>query len=268
MPELPEVETVVRELSKQLTDKNILQIKILNPKLRYPIPNNLITFRGSIKSIKRQAKYIIISIDNDQNIVIHLGMTGKVLIINSHEYKQDKHDHLIINLDNNISIVYNDTRKFGLITTPELAPPSFYNSAPDPFAQNFSITKLKQKLSKSSSSIKSCIMNNDIITGVGNIYANEALFKANILPTRAANTLSNIEINRLIEQIIVTLKEAIQAGGSSIKDYRNSSGKLGYFQQQHFVYNKKNTPCKICQNKIEHIQQSGRSSFFCSKCQK
>lgn len=268
MPELPEVETVVRELSKQLTDKNILQIKILNPKLRYPIPNNLVTFCGNIKSIKRQAKYIIISLDTDQNIVIHLGMTGRVLIIKSHDYKQDKHDHLIINLDNNISIIYNDTRKFGFITTPELAPPSFSNSAPDPFDPYFSATKLQQKLSSSSSSIKSCIMNNNIITGVGNIYANEALFKARILPTKAANTLSIKKINKLIEQITTTLKDAITAGGSSIKDYRNSSGKLGYFQQQHFVYNRETQPCKICQTDIIRIQQSGRSSFFCSKCQK
>ena len=111
-------------------------------------------------------------------------------------------------------------------------------------------------------------MNNNIITGIGNIYANEALFKAHILPTRKANTLSNIEIDKLIKQITITLKEAIKYGGSSIKDYRNSSGKLGYFQQQLMVYNKSHYPCKTCKSKLTRIQQSGRSSFFCNKCQK
>ncbi len=268
MPELPEVETIVRELSKQLTGKKILQINILNPKLRYLIPENIVTFCKNIKSVKRQAKYIVITLDSGKDIIIHLGMTGKILITNSKEYTQNKHDHLIMHLDSQVSVVYNDTRKFGFITTPEFAPHSFNNSAPDPFDPHFSIAKLKQTLSKTTSSIKSCIMNNNIITGVGNIYANEALFQSGILPTRPANTLSEKELDMLIEQIVIKLQEAIKAGGSSIKDYRNISGKLGYFQQQLLVYNKAKKPCKMCKNTITRIQQSGRSSFFCIKCQK
>ena len=267
MPELPEVETITQELSKQLLNKTITKINILNPKLRYPIPQDILELTFTIRSVSRKAKYIIITLNENNAIIIHLGMTGKILIQDKN-YQSNKHDHVTIELDNKTTLVYNDTRKFGFIALKNSLPPSFYTDAPDPLALDFSTEKLKTKLRASKAPIKACIMNNKIITGVGNIYANEALFKAKILPICPANQLSNKKLDELIKQIIITLKAAIKAGGSSIKDYRNSSGNLGYFQQQLLVYNKEGKPCVICKNKIKRIIQSGRSSFFCSTCQK
>jgi formamidopyrimidine-DNA glycosylase len=268
MPELPEVETIVQELSKKIKGKKIINIKIINPKLRYPIPQQILDFTYNILSVTRTAKFIVISLDMDHQIIIHLGMTGKILINHQPSSVQHKHDHLLIQLNDNISITYNDTRKFGFITTPELAPKSFFNSASDPLEESFSPEKLKHILKHSRKPIKTCLMDNNIITGVGNIYASESLFKAKILPTRQALSLTTSEIDLLIKEIKNTLLEAIKAGGSSIKDYRNSSGNLGYFQQQLFVYNRANKPCKICSEPIQRLVISGRSTFFCSNCQK
>ena len=268
MPELPEVETIVRELSSKIQGKKIVQIKILNPKLRQPIPQYISNFTHKILSITRQAKFIVMTLDTNNKIIIHLGMTGKILIQKQQNSPLNKHDHFLIQLNDNSSIIYNDTRKFGLVTTPELAPQSFFNSAPDPFEVSFSLEQFKQSLYNSTRPIKTCLMNNNIITGVGNIYANEALFKAKILPTRAANTLRDSEIDLLIDKIKATLLDAIKAGGSSIKDYRNITDNPGYFQQQLLVYNRTNQPCKLCTTPIKRSVISGRSAFFCYNCQK
>jgi formamidopyrimidine-DNA glycosylase len=266
MPELPEVETIVQELSNKIKGKRIAQIKILNPKLRYPIPANISDFTYLISSVTRKAKFIVVTFDSNDKMIVHLGMTGKILITKNHVLH--KHDHLVITLEDGTYVVYNDTRKFGFITTLELAPPSFFASAPDPFEHSFSEEILTRNLQTLKSPIKTCLMNNNLITGVGNIYASEALFKAKILPTRAANTLTTLEITLLIKEIKSTLSESIKAGGSSIKDYRTSSGSMGYFQQQLFVYNRTNKPCKMCNHLIERVVLAGRSSFFCSDCQK
>ncbi len=268
MPELPEVETIVQELSNKIKGKKILNIKILNPKLRYPIPHQILAFTYNILSVTRTAKFIVISLDMDHKIIIHLGMTGKILIHHQSNSATHKHDHLLIQLNDNIYITYNDTRKFGFITTPEFAPKSFFYSAADPLEKSFSLEKFIQALKQSRKPIKSCLMDNNIITGVGNIYASESLFKAKILPRKQALSLTTSEIDLLVTEVKITLLEAIKAGGSSIKDYRNSSGNLGYFQQQLFVYNRANKACKICAEPIKRIVISGRSTFFCSTCQK
>ncbi len=258
MPELPEVETVVRELQRSLIGKSFTQIITLRDKIREPIPD-LSQFEGKkIDSVTRRAKYIVI---NDK-LVIHLGMSGKVIIDKPQERK--KHDHVVFELSSGEEMVFNDARRFGLVA---LNTPKFFSHlGPEPFAKEFNEKYLKTQLANRKIPVKVAIMDQELVVGVGNIYAAEALFRTGINPKTPASKVKNLPL--LITNIRAVLSEAIESGGSTLRDYVRSSGDLGYFQHSHAVYGRDKKPCIKCKTNIEKITQGGRSTFYCPKCQK
>ena len=270
MPELPEVETVVRSLRPYLQKKIIKKIEIYTPKLRQFIPCTLNEQIGHmIDEVTRSAKYIIISTSAPEEIIVHLGMTGNLLIKDQLSFQRTKHDHLAIYLDNGTVLIYHDPRKFGLITTTSHAPKSLDEAAIDAVSDDFTAFYLNQFLKIfPKTPIKLALMNNKIVSGIGNIYANESLFMAKILPTRQSSTLSQQELDLLVRKIKEVLFKAIDAGGSSIKDHKSASGESGYFQQQLLVYGRDRKPCKLCTTLLKRTIISGRSTFFCSQCQR
>lgn len=258
MPELPEVETVVRELKQSLIGKKFGEIITLRDNIREPIPDLSGLHGAMIKSVTRRAKYIVI---NDA-LVIHLGMSGQILIDRPKERK--KHDHVIFELSNGDEMVFNDARRFGLVTLykNEL----FSHLGPEPLSDEFTTAYLKKALSTRKGPIKVAIMDQELVVGVGNIYAAESLFRSGINPKTPANKVKNHA--ELVKNIRKVLEEAIESGGSTLRDYVRSSGELGYFQHSFAVYGREGKPCIKCKTPIEKITQGGRSTFFCPKCQK
>lgn len=274
MPELPEVETVKRGLTKTITGKQIQDIEINTDKLRYPLNNNAfsIIMSYSIKKIQRRGKHLIIYLAEDLQIIIHLGMSGVIRVKESNQYERVKHDHIILKLSDNLTLAYNDPRKFGYwlinTNTKPLEHKVLATHGVEPLTDDFNPNYLLNKLNKTSRKIKQTIMDNSIIVGVGNIYASEALFDSGILPTRASNTISKNEANRLVASIKKILEKAISEGGTTLKDYKNTEGKPGYFTQQLNVYGRTNQECYTCNTKIESLVIGQRNTFYCKKCQK
>jgi formamidopyrimidine-DNA glycosylase len=271
MPELPEVETVTTELRNHILGKRFTDVHINRYKLRITIPAFLseLVNNQKITKIQRQAKYILIYLDNEYVLVLHLGMSGKILI-NPKEPSR-KHDHVIFTLNNNHKIIFNDPRRFGLVTiihNLDLAHSKlFAKLGPEPLSSEFNSHYLLNAIKKRVMPIKTTIMNNQVVVGVGNIYACESLFRCGISPLRKANTLTVKEVEKLVVAIQQTLQDAITAGGSSLKDYVNTSGDAGYFQNNLRVYGKANQLCDVCNTIITNIRQSGRSTFYCYTCQ-
>ena len=271
MPELPEVETSVRGISSLIGEK-IQQIKIHILKLRWPIKENdfLNLEDRKIVSIYRRAKYIIFNCE-EKFLVLHLGMTGTLRIIptKSNEYK--KHDHVELIFKKN-KLIFNDPRRFGSIHVANNINEHFLikNLGVEPLDEVFNEDYLYTKIKKSNASIKSLIMNQKIVVGIGNIYANEILFLSKVKPFREVKSLTEFEIKKIVEYTKKVLKKAIKLGGSSIKDFSSSNGKKGSFQQHFNVYGKKGELCSVvtCKNKIIRSVISNRATFFCSKCQK
>lgn len=274
MPELPEVEIICRALEKETLGKNILKAKRLtNLKLRIPIYEKLddeITGK-KILQIARRAKYIQLHLEKDLTLIIHLGMSGK-LLLKSKDYIPKKHDHFMIELQDNRKIIYHDPRRFGLLTIENTAALEtnilFANLGIEPFSKDFSFSWFKNILKTRKQPIKSTIMDNKIIVGVGNIYAAESLFLSRIDPQKESKKLTDQEIYLLRENIIKVLKESIEKGGSSIKDYTSISGDVGNFQSSFNVYGRAKKDCFNCGGEIKQIKQAGRSSFYCPACQK
>jgi formamidopyrimidine-DNA glycosylase len=280
MPELPEVQTVCDGIKNFVVGARIIKAKIINKKLRIEIPKSIEKLAGAkIQQVRRKAKYIILELDNKKLLIIHLGMSGRLTvdqnIIGDYYHKKtnsQKHDHLKIILNNGFSLTYNDTRKFGLIdlidSNQESSYKYFKHLGCEPLSEKFTKQALEAICKSRTKNIKATIMDASLIVGVGNIYACEALFRAKILPERPAKTLSASELERLRKAIISTLEDAIKAGGSTIQDYANPNGEAGYFQHSFLVYDKENQECKICKNKIIRVKDSGRSTYYCTKCQK
>lgn len=272
MPELPEVETVVRGLNNIVLGEKIESVKILQPKLRVIIPDNLakLLVGSTIKSITRRAKYILIHLDNNYILVVHLGMSGK---FTAHKKMPPlkKHDHVIISLKRT-TLVYNDTRRFGLIIiikNQDISDHSLFRDLGfEPLKKSFTGRKLHELIHKKNSDIKSVLMNQNILVGVGNIYASESLFSAHISPLRKASKVSLKECGLLAGSIKYVLNQAIKSGGSTLRDYVSSSGDKGYFQHKFKVYGKGGATCPKCKSPIKKITQKGRSTYYCSKCQK
>ncbi|HLD76528.1 MAG TPA: bifunctional DNA-formamidopyrimidine glycosylase/DNA-(apurinic or apyrimidinic site) lyase [Rickettsiales bacterium] len=270
MPELPEVETIKIGLKKKITNKKIVEIFRSNKNLRIESELDLNAIEGKkIKNIKRRARYLIIEIEK-YSLIIHLGMSGR-LVFKTSLHNPEKHDHFICEFDDGSSLIFNDPRRFGfidLIFTKNLSRHKFLTKLGfEPFDKIFDKKYLAQQLKNKTTNIKTTMMDNAIVVGVGNIYINESLFAAKISPLRKANSLSTQEIAKLIVAIRYTLKNAIKSGGSSINDYVDTAGNVGNFQNNFKVYglNKKN--CLECNSVIEKIVQNGRSSFYCKKCQ-
>lgn len=275
MPELPEVETVCKGL-QNLINKKVNKVFRSDKNLRIQSSLDLKLIIGAkITKINRRARYIIIDFDNSQSMIVHLGMSGKVTM--GEKFDKLKHDHFACEFDDKSWLVFNDTRRFGfvdLLLTKDLKNHKMLNKlGPEPLSDEFNFAYLKDKLKKKSMNIKTAMMDNAIVVGVGNIYINESLFEAKISPLRAANKIKDSELQNLIAVIKKTIKKAIELGGSSISDYVDSKGDLGYFQNTLQVYGRyksknEHEKCFVCNDNINVIKQNGRSSFYCNSCQK
>lgn len=269
MPELPEVETTRTGIEPFLKGRRIHQIKVSNKNLRWPVPDAL-SLVGSllVLAVVRRAKYIILE-TSDGAIIIHLGMSGSMRVVN-HGAEAKKHDHVIFQLNDQKEIRFNDPRRFGCVLWSEdwRAHPLIKPLGPEPLSEDFTADYLYALAKRRSLAIKQLLMNSHIVVGVGNIYANEVLFLAGIDPRRAANKISLKRMALLVEQIKTVLSLAIAQGGTTLRDFVNSDGKPGYFQQQLFVYGRAGQPCKHCAEPLWEMKMNNRSTVFCSKCQK
>ena len=274
MPELPEVETTKKELKSLIINKFIDKVLIYTKFLRIPLEEaKLKKLEGKkIISITRKAKYIIIKLNNFYSIIIHLGMTGR-LLSRHFDKPRNKHDHLVLRIKKGCDIVFNDVRKFGFIAVDlqnNLQNNKFLkNLGVEPLSKNFSSLFLEKILKKSSAPIKSVLLNQKLISGIGNIYASESLFDSGILPQTPSNKIKKKKITILCKSIKKILKRAIKSKGSSINSFKLPSGELGTFQNNFTVYGREGNFClkSNCYNKIKRIKIAGRSTFYCSSCQ-
>ena len=269
MPELPEVETTVNSLNI-LKNKKVINLKIHTKKLRYPVPINKLKkiINSKIINLRRIAKYVIIDLNISNSIIIHLGMSGRLKIININ-IPIKKHDHLVLKF-NNIKLIYNDPRRFGFIDIIESDKINniryIKKLGIDALDKNLSEEYLYNKFYKSEVLIKQLLLNQYIVAGIGNIYASEILYDAKISPFRKGNSLKKYHIGTIIKSTRKILRKAIKCGGSSINDYVSPDGTLGNFQNNFKVYGKEGCKIKGCDIKKEVLY--GRSTFFCPKVQK
>ena len=286
MPELPEIEIVKRSLFKKINKAKIVNVKINNKNLRYKIshvlPKKLINEK--ILKISRRSKYLIFHFKN-KLLLVHLGMSGKFLIVRSKDNKMfktsfyydlnilAKHNHIYFVLNNGLVLIYNDIRRFGffkLFENIELKEIIYIKKlGPEPFSVLFCIKYVQKFIKNRKKNIKNLLMDQTFVSGLGNIYVNEALFLSKIHPLRQCNNLERKSINNLIYNIRKVLKISINQGGSSIKDFKNAYGKSGNFQQFFNVYGRENKNCSriSCKGKVKKISISNRSSFYCNSCQ-
>ncbi|HHS3622936.1 TPA: bifunctional DNA-formamidopyrimidine glycosylase/DNA-(apurinic or apyrimidinic site) lyase [Proteus mirabilis] len=268
MPELPEVETSRRGIEPHLVG-NILHYAIVrNSKLRWPVSEKIKTLLDEpILSVKRRAKYLLIEL-NQGWIIVHLGMSGSVRIL-PEEQPEEKHDHIDLVFRDGKVLRYTDPRRFGAwLWCEDLATSSVLaHLGPEPLSAQFNAQYLYQQSKNKKIAIKPWLMDNKLVVGVGNIYANEALFSSGIMPDRKANSLTEQECDALVNAIKTVLTRSIEQGGTTLKDFLQSDGKLGYFAQELFVYGRKDKACLICGHTIESIKQGQRSTFFCRHCQ-
>ncbi|HID03891.1 MAG TPA: bifunctional DNA-formamidopyrimidine glycosylase/DNA-(apurinic or apyrimidinic site) lyase [Desulfobacterales bacterium] len=275
MPELPEVEVICQGLLPHLINRTIISVHCSGKQLRSPVPCNDMQLKLAgkrISSLSRRAKYLILKTDNGGVLIIHLGMTGNmgIFVIGS---STKKHDHVCWKLDNGTELRFNDTRRFGAI---HFLPPKnasreikqfFAATGPEPFSRACSVRYLSEQAARRKIAIKKFIMDSHVIAGIGNIYANETLFRSGIHPEQAASSLSDKEWKRLLTVMRKTLKHAIECGGSTISDFLGASGDGGYFQMNFRVYGKAGEECMKCGELLLKKTIGGRSSFFCPKCQ-
>ncbi|RUM43069.1 MAG: formamidopyrimidine-DNA glycosylase [Desulfocapsa sp.] len=275
MPELPEVEVICQGLRPHIIGKYIREIRCSGKRLRTEV-----NCKGMqrelcsqpIISLKRRAKYLILQVENGAMLILHLGMTGNLGIFKQGTV-QKKHDHICWLLDDDQEMRFNDTRRFGAVhllpaeNAKQLEKAFFAATGPEPFARNCNTAYLLKRAEKRSQAVKNFIMDSHIIAGIGNIYANESLFRCGIHPARPAATLSEKEWKHLLTIIRKTLKHAIRCGGSTISDFVNASGEGGYFQMNFQIYGKTGETCTVCGQKIEKTVLGGRASFFCPGCQ-
>ena len=268
MPELPEVETTVRGLERVLKGRRITRVEARRADLRRSFPKDLgqrLT-GAKVTGLGRRAKYGLIHTDRDDTMIFHLGMSGSWRIDHS---TLEKHDHLLLETDEGKRLALNDPRRFGsvdLVATDELDEwPAFKALGPEPF--DLDVRDLQKRLSGRTAAIKVLLGDQRIVAGLGNIYVCEALYRARIHPKRAAGTVSLERLRKLVVAIEEVLAEAIEAGGSSLRDFVSPDGELGYFSKTFAVYDREGKPCG-CGGTVKRIVQGGRSTFYCPKCQR
>ena len=286
MPELPEVETTRRGLLP-LVGNTVKSVTIRYPTLRWPIPQQLIDILPNRKlfTLTRRAKYILCEfaaetetpsdkIISNQNsggvLLLHLGMSGRICLLDAN-YPPEKHDHFDIEFNDGQVLRLRDPRRFGAVLWIDNKNNDhvLLNSlGPEPLENDFNAKYLHKTLATKSLAIKNAIMDGHVVVGVGNIYASESLFRACIHPETSAKKLSLTKCERLVKEIKSTLNDALDAGGSSLRDFFGTDGNPGYFQQSYFVYARTGEPCKVCSNPIKCIRIGQRSTFYCEKCQK
>lgn len=269
MPELPEVETIKCGLKPHLENTIIIDAVVRCAQLRWPIPVNLKTAlsQQKILTLSRRGKYLFIHVTTG-TLIIHLGMSGSLRLV-SLDTQVTRHDHVDILLSSDVILRYHDPRRFGAIlwtTAPPLHHPLIKSMGIEPLDTNFTGAYLQEKAFKRHVPIKSFIMNSKIVSGIGNIYAAEALFLAGIHPLQPAGKLTTSQYIKLVESIKEILQLAIIAGGTTLKDFVNSQGQPGYFSQKLSVYGRANLPCLVCQAPLKSIQIGQRSTVFCGHC--
>lgn len=271
MPELPEVETTRRGIAPWVADRVIERIVVREPRLRWRVPNELAAATGGrrVLDLRRRAKYLLFDLENG-SIILHLGMSGSLRVLPDPTAPL-AHDHVDIVLDSGACLRFNDPRRFGSVlwtTEDPLQHPLLKSLAPEPLSAEFNGEYLARAAKRRSVAIKLLVMNSQIVVGVGNIYASEALFRAGIRPRRAAGRLKRSEFDALAESIKQVLREAIREGGTTLRDYVNPEGMPGYFRQKLYVYERAAEPCRVCKTPIRHFVQGQRSTYFCPQCQR
>jgi formamidopyrimidine-DNA glycosylase len=270
MPELPEVETTRQGLLARLRGHTLLHVTVNNPRLRWPVPKELNARLAGRKltGIARRGKYLIFDFD-DVSQVVHLGMSGSLRFVAKDEPLL-LHDHVEWMFTRGITLRLRDPRRFGavLLTKDAAHHPLLAHLGPEPLTEAFSGPSLYAASRSRKTAVKNLIMDSGVVAGVGNIYASEALFRAGIRPGRGANRLSRTDCNKLAAAIKITLQNAVNAGGSSLRDYVSTDGELGYFQLHTKVYDRAGLPCKDCGTSIRKRVIGQRSTFYCPSCQK
>ena len=278
MPELPEVETVCRGLEKALVGDRFTKVTLRRENLRFPFAEGFAdTLQGrTVERIERRAKYILMTMEGGGVMIGHLGMSGSFRIESEPDPVGafDKHDHVIFETERGLRVRYHDPRRFGfmLLTTTELLDqhPQLANIGPEPLGNSFNGPVLAAQLLNRKTPIKAALLDQKTVAGVGNIYACEALFRSGISPKRLSSSIRGKRADALAAAIRTVLEEAIQSGGSTLRNYSQTSGELGYFQHRFLVYDKEGQPCPRdgCDGTIARLVQSGRSTFYCPKCQR
>lgn len=279
MPELPEVETVMRGLQVRLEGRVLLRAVARRPDLRWPLPPGFVDrLTGArVTSFRRRAKYILMRLDNGWSVLIHLGMSGRMLVEPVGRNDITLHEHIELETDDGWRVGFVDPRRFGSVDLVETAREDQHRLlaglGPEPLDDGFSVAVLSAALEGKKTPIKAALLDQKIVAGLGNIYVCEALFRAGISPQRLAHSIPGVRARRLVPAIKQTLTEAIAAGGSSLRDYVQTSGELGYFQHAWKVYGREGEPCPVCPQApvcdgVRRIVQSGRSTFFCPRTQR
>ncbi|MGJ8688606.1 MAG: bifunctional DNA-formamidopyrimidine glycosylase/DNA-(apurinic or apyrimidinic site) lyase [Gammaproteobacteria bacterium] len=271
MPELPEVETTRRGIEKHIIDQTVRSVTVRNFQLRWPIPQTLVDElpKRRFSRIERRGKYLLIYA-GDACLLIHLGMSGSLRITNANDALL-KHDHVDIVLDNGAILRYCDPRRFGCFLWFKQAPeqhPLLKHLGPEPLTEDFNAQLLYARSRNRRMPVKTFIMDSHIVVGVGNIYANEALFVAGIKPDRSAGKVSKPKYERLVSAVKEILQRAITQGGTTLKDFVGGDGKPGYFKQSLLVYGRAGQQCSQCQSILKELRIAGRSSVYCPQCQK
>lgn len=273
MPELPEVETILRKLSPHIQDAVIKAVSVRRPDLRFPIPKNFVKVlqKAMVTSLTRRSKYLCIHLSNEQTLIIHLGMTGRLYVCEA-DRKIEKHDHVLFDFTNGKHLRFLDPRRFGFMDvakTSALQEHKFFsNLGVEPLSADFNPEVLARICDGKQSPIKSVLMNAKHVVGVGNIYACEALFLAGVSPLRLAHSLRTQEIQSLCCVIKSVLQDSIRSGGTSFSDYVDVDEKPGLHQISLKVYQRESEPCLVCGKPIVRVVQANRSSFYCKNCQK
>ena len=283
MPELPEVETVRRGLAPAMEGQVIAQAQVNRPDLRWPFPDQMADrLTGqTVLTLRRRSKYILADLSSGETLLIHLGMSGRMLISGdplgqfAHDHPApEKHDHVVLDMASGARITFNDPRRFGAMdllgTATAEAHPLLAKLGPEPLGNGFYEEYLAEAFKGRKTPVKTALLDQRIIAGLGNIYVCEALYRARISPKRQAGAISTRRVHTLVPIIREVLRDAIKAGGSSLKDFRQAGGELGYFQHQFDVYGREGEECRSegCQGVIGRITQSGRSTFLCNLCQR
>ena len=283
MPELPEVETVRRGLAPVMEGQVIAEARVNRPDLRWPFPPDMalrLTGRRVLR-LRRRSKYILADLDSGETLLIHLGMSGRMLVSGDplgrfvHDHPAaEKHDHVVLDMENGARITFNDPRRFGAMDLLETATADRHKLlaliGPEPLGNDFSEPYLVAAFEGRNTPVKSALLDQRIVAGLGNIYVCEALFRSRISPRRKAGQIAATRVAALVPIIRQVLAEAIEAGGSSLRDFRQADGELGYFQHSFDAYGREGEPCRAagCTGTIARIVQSGRSTFYCPKCQR
>ncbi|MEI4233376.1 bifunctional DNA-formamidopyrimidine glycosylase/DNA-(apurinic or apyrimidinic site) lyase [Roseovarius sp. D22-M7] len=283
MPELPEVETVRRGLAPVMEGAVIARALVNRPDLRWPFPPDMAArLTGQrVLMLRRRSKYILADLGSGETLLIHLGMSGRMLVsgqgvgrfVHAHP-APEKHDHVVLEMANGVRITFNDPRRFGAMdlvpSAAAEAHPLLAKLGPEPLGNGFHAPYLAAALNGRASPIKAALLDQRIVAGLGNIYVCETLFRARISPRRRARNISAKRAGGLVPIIRAVLDDAIAAGGSSLRDFRHASGELGYFQHTFDVYGREAEPCRTegCTGVIARVVQAGRSSFYCPRCQR